>query len=500
VAPTVNLELHTPYVEPVYTAIDACEGVLIASVTSTVDVHTPGTYEVTYEVPDHEGTATATRVVNVVVTANSHVLVAVEGIKIGSKATLHSGDVSIVDFAPVKVRRGRGNDDDDDHDNDDDDPDDDHKKKETVELIVGNDALTGPSVTLTAPHVEVKNKATIEGMLVYHELVKKGRRVSIENEVQVSPGYWPLFQDFDFPLPAFETGTPGTESIDVRSRRTVELSPGVYRRVRIRNKGTLILTGGVYDIRDFDAGSKTTILIQDATTLRISGRFSIGSESEFGPEAGATIGASDILVDASDILIFVEGANGKKGKVNDKPAAVDVGQKSTFDGNIYAENGTIRLRQKSRYTGSFIGRWISVDSKSDVYLDSGWDVPGVIYSPPAPPSLTKRALVGHQEETDIQEAAVESGTFGLNQNYPNPFNPSTTIRYSLPNESNVRLVVYNILGQEVRVLIEARQGVSDHAIAWDGRDAFGREVATGMYIYRLIAGENESMRKMIFAK
>lgn len=95
---------------------------------------------------------------------------------------------------------------------------------------------------------------------------------------------------------------------------------------------------------------------------------------------------------------------------------------------------------------------------------------------------------------------AEDYAFGLDQNYPNPFNPSTTIRYTLAGESDVRLVVYNTLGQQVKVLIEARQGAGRHAVAWDGRDAFGREVATGMYVYRLIAGENESMKKMTFSK
>jgi len=62
------------------------------------------------------------------------------------------------------------------------------------------------------------------------------------------------------------------------------------------------------------------------------------------------------------------------------------------------------------------------------------------------------------------------------------------------------LTVYNTLGQEVRTLIEARQDAGRHAIAWDGHDAYGSEVATGMYLYRLMAGDNDTMRKMTFSK
>ena len=89
--------------------------------------------------------------------------------------------------------------------------------------------------------------------------------------------------------------------------------------------------------------------------------------------------------------------------------------------------------------------------------------------------------------------------FGV-ENYPNPFNPSTTIRYTLPEASNVRLTIYNVLGQEVRTLINAAQSRGIYSVQWDGRDAYGRQAATGVYIYRLEAGANVATRNMIFAK
>jgi hypothetical protein len=117
----------------------------------------------------------------------------------------------------------------------------------------------------------------------------------------------------------------------------------------------------------------------------------------------------------------------------------------------------------------------------------------IVHVATKPAVLTKAALGDGPDWT-------EDYVFGLNQNYPNPFNPSTTIRYTLPAELDVRLIVYNTLGQEVKTLIAARQDAGRHAIAWDGKDAFGREVATGLYIYRLMAGENQTMKKMTFSK
>jgi DNA-binding NtrC family response regulator len=85
-------------------------------------------------------------------------------------------------------------------------------------------------------------------------------------------------------------------------------------------------------------------------------------------------------------------------------------------------------------------------------------------------------------------------------NYPNPFNPSTTIRYALPEASKVSLVVYNLLGQQVRTLVSGSQSAGYHSVVWDGRDAAGRMAATGVYIYRLQAGGFVQVRKMLFAK
>jgi hypothetical protein len=88
----------------------------------------------------------------------------------------------------------------------------------------------------------------------------------------------------------------------------------------------------------------------------------------------------------------------------------------------------------------------------------------------------------------------------LSQNHPNPFNPATTIRYSLGKAVDVRLVIYNALGQEVRLLVQQFQPVGDYTVVWDGRDAAGRQVSTGMYMYRLQAGADVVARKMLLAK
>lgn len=87
--------------------------------------------------------------------------------------------------------------------------------------------------------------------------------------------------------------------------------------------------------------------------------------------------------------------------------------------------------------------------------------------------------------------------FALEQNYPNPFNPSTTIRYQLPMATNVQLVIINSIGQIIRTLADGKTPAGSHSILWDGRDDNGEMVSSGLYFYRLKAGDFTQTRKMI---
>jgi len=92
------------------------------------------------------------------------------------------------------------------------------------------------------------------------------------------------------------------------------------------------------------------------------------------------------------------------------------------------------------------------------------------------------------------------GDFILEQNYPNPFNMSTRIRFSLPLNTDVRLIVYNILGQRVATLADGNFARGRHVITWDGHNTRGNSLSSGIYIYRLTAGGFVSSRKMVLVK
>ena len=91
--------------------------------------------------------------------------------------------------------------------------------------------------------------------------------------------------------------------------------------------------------------------------------------------------------------------------------------------------------------------------------------------------------------------------FGLAQNYPNPFNSSTVIGFDLPHSDEIELSVHNLMGQKVAELIDGLRAAGAYALHWDGRDDGGRELASGVYVYRLQAGnELVETRKMALVR
>ena len=85
--------------------------------------------------------------------------------------------------------------------------------------------------------------------------------------------------------------------------------------------------------------------------------------------------------------------------------------------------------------------------------------------------------------------------FELYQNYPNPFNPTTVIRYGIPKESTVKLVVYNILGEVIKTLVENKQKAGSYEVNFNASN-----MATGIYIYRIQAGDFVETKKMILLR
>lgn len=103
--------------------------------------------------------------------------------------------------------------------------------------------------------------------------------------------------------------------------------------------------------------------------------------------------------------------------------------------------------------------------------------------------------------TDVEEKTENiPSEFALSQNYPNPFNPSTTIKYSLPKEEKVRIVIYDMLGNKISELINENKNAGSYQIVWNGNDDKGKKVSSGVYILTINSGSYFQSRKMVLMK
>ncbi|MCD4692057.1 MAG: T9SS type A sorting domain-containing protein, partial [Calditrichales bacterium] len=112
-----------------------------------------------------------------------------------------------------------------------------------------------------------------------------------------------------------------------------------------------------------------------------------------------------------------------------------------------------------------------------------------------------RAEISSQIVSDTERKYSDHITnFELHPNYPNPFNPTTTIKYDIPKEAHVLLKIYNIRGQEVRTLVDSKVSTGSHRVVWNGTNNHGEPVTSGIYIYKMKAGNYSTVKKMIFIK
>lgn len=120
---------------------------------------------------------------------------------------------------------------------------------------------------------------------------------------------------------------------------------------------------------------------------------------------------------------------------------------------------------------------------------------------------TPNVIVSYDETGYIEmpnsvegNAGLEPQEFQLHQNYPNPFNPLTSIEYELPRQTEVTIVVYNILGQKVRTIVDGVMPMGRHIFRWDGTNEAGTPVSSGVYFYRMKASHGMEMRKMLLIR
>jgi len=128
--------------------------------------------------------------------------------------------------------------------------------------------------------------------------------------------------------------------------------------------------------------------------------------------------------------------------------------------------------------------------------------------PPKKDGMTREFIfhtVGHYissggsppDDKGDELAKIDKYTF---DNFPNPFNPSTTFKFALPQGTEVKLEIYNILGRRVRTVADGYYETGTHRVVWDGKNESGREVASGIYFARFKTADFETSKKMVVVK
>jgi hypothetical protein len=130
-----------------------------------------------------------------------------------------------------------------------------------------------------------------------------------------------------------------------------------------------------------------------------------------------------------------------------------------------------------------VAKDFDVDGRTDIAVTTSFNKLAVLYN------------VGGPTSVELQQNNLYPDKYVLNQNYPNPFNPSTTIEFSIPNSGLVQLSVYNILGEEVKQLLNEERSAGNHSVQFNSTN-----LASGIYFYRLQAGSFVVTKKMILLK
>ncbi|MCL1827700.1 MAG: T9SS type A sorting domain-containing protein, partial [Candidatus Cloacimonetes bacterium] len=104
------------------------------------------------------------------------------------------------------------------------------------------------------------------------------------------------------------------------------------------------------------------------------------------------------------------------------------------------------------------------------------------------------------EEVDETDIILPNYTNYLKQNYPNPFNPDTVIEFIIAKSETIRLDIFNVKGQKVKLLLDEHRNVGQHSVKWDGKDDSGQSVGSGIYFYKLESNSFTFIKKMVLMK
>ncbi len=277
------------------------------------------------------------------------------------------------------------------------------------------------------------------------------------------------------PLPT-KSYTAGGADHDVPEDGSLTLAPGSYGEVTLEQNSTLFLQSGDYFFEELVTKDDPVVFDIDVSggpiTVNVVNDLGLGHEIEIRLPNGEA---------DSDLVTFCTLQSGE----------IELGREAYFLGTLIAVNADVVMKKNTQLRGGIYAESILIESDC---LFLAHNSPGSLLGP----GLAK--TVADAGEVNRISLAIPD-KFELYQNYPNPFNPTTTIRFDLPETREIKIAIYNSVGQLVRTLVADEYAAGQYETTWDARDESGVKVASGMYIYVIRAGQAfTSHRKLLLMK
>lgn len=340
---------------------------------------------------------------------------------------------------------------------------------ENIEFRKGNPSSHDGSLT-AVKDIKIEEKNTVNGD------VTAGNNLAISSNATINGTATGGAAVAYIMLPEVSFAAGGSDIL-VEENEVLSLPPGSYGSVEVKKRATLQLSNGNYYLKKLKFDDEA-VLSADVT----GGAVEINVVDEVRFEQDARVDIIPSGADGSEHLTLKQ--------LKDREILFDDGVR--FYGSVIAPIARkVKLGKYVEFKGSIITKEIEVNEGSTLSSHGAAANPA---NPLAaqPIAQTRPAALIPSEKPEL---AAPVG-FELSQNYPNPFNPETTIRFQLPQSSQVSLTVFNVLGQQIRTLATGQYPAGVHSVRWDSRDNFGNPVASGMYFYMLRAGEFSQVKKM----
>ncbi len=164
--------------------------------------------------------------------------------------------------------------------------------------------------------------------------------------------------------------------------------------------------------------------------------------------------------------------------------------------DLYGEDANIQHRASMAFDAA--GNIILMENANEhvFFISPPGESPTNSFTTTCPETLT---VVTPVSVEDFEHQIVPN-SYSLEANYPNPFNPSTTIKYVLAKSGQTTLKIYNLIGKEIRTLVNENQSAGEYFTMWDSKDNFGKTVASGVYILTLLSGDYKQSQRMTLLK